>query len=154
MTAGTLTIAADAYDRSNEQRFRSDVEQRLIDVERALYGLQTTYGTISLGEANLTLANGANSNVSPGYATYIRITGPTAAFTTTGFAGGESGRLMIIRNTVAYDWTIANQSASSSASNRIVTSVGASDVTLTAESVAVFVYDGTDSRWILVATQG
>jgi hypothetical protein len=153
MTTGILPVAPEQYDRSNEQRTRTDIDLRLSDIETKLYQLQTIYGTVALGEGNLTLANGANSNVAPGYTTYIRIIGPSAAFSTTGFSGGDKGRLMIVRNTVAFDWTISNESGSSDAANRIITSTGA-DVTLTGVSVGVFVYDATDSRWILIATQG
>lgn len=153
MTTQLLPVAGEQYDRSNEQRTRSDIDARLSDLERKLYTLQTTYGTIALGEANVTLANGANNNVAPGYATYVRIAGPTAAFSTTGWADGERGRLLLVRNTVAQDWTISNESASSSAANRIITNTGA-DVTLTGVSAAVFLYDATSERWILFATQG
>jgi len=153
VTNSILPIAPTEYDRSNEQRTRTDIDQRLGDIEQKLYQLQTIYGTVSLGQENLTLVNGANNNVSPGYATYVRIVGPTAAFSTTGFSQGDKGRLMIVRNTVAYDWTISNASGSSDAANRIITSTG-SDVTLTGVSVGVFIYDSTDSNWVLVATQG
>ena len=37
--------------------------------------------------------------------------------------------------------------------NRITTLTGA-DVTLTGISVVQFVYDGTDSRWIMTGSQG
>lgn len=153
MTTQLLPVAPEQYDRTNEQRTRSDIDARLYDVEQKLYALQTTYGTVSLGEADITLANGANNNIAPGYATYVRISGPTAAFSTTGFANGERGRLLLVRNTAAFDWTISNESASSSAANRIITNAGA-DVTLTGVSAAVFLYDATSERWILFATQG
>jgi len=153
MTTNILPIAPEQYDRSNEQRTRTDIDLRISDIEQKLYQLQTIYGTVSLGEETVSLVNGANNNVYPGYATYIRIVGPTAAFSTTGFAQGDKGRLMIVRNTVAFDWTISNASGSSDAANRIITSTGA-DVTLTGVSVGVFIYDSTDSNWVLVATQG
>lgn len=154
MATFPLPLAGDAYDQSNEQRVRSTLEERLWDIESAIYGLRTTYGTVSLGEGEITLVNGTNSNIAPGYDTFIRIIGPSASFTTTGFTSGERGRLLIVRNTVAFQWTIVNE-ATSTAANQIVTSTGG-DVLLTntGGSVATFIYDSTSSRWILVSTQG
>lgn len=148
-----LPAAPEEYDRLQEQKFRSQLEERVGDIEAALYALRTTYGTVSLGEGAMVLANGANNNVAPGYETHIRITGPTGAFSTTGFSGGEKGRLLLIANTVAQDWTLSNESGSSTDTNRIITGTGG-DVTLTGVSAAVLVYDATSARWRVFATQG
>lgn len=152
--AFTLPAAPVEYERQQEQKFRSLVEERLGDIEGAIFALRTTYGTVGLGEGEIVLANGANSDIAPGYATYVRITGPTGSFSTSGFVDGERGRLLIVRNTTAQQWTITNE-ATSAAANQIITSTGA-DVVLTGTggAVAVFVYDGTSERWILTATQG
>lgn len=154
MAIDPLPAAPPAYEKANEQRTRSLLEERLSDIEAALYALRTSYGTLSLGEATLTLSNGANANVAPGYATYVRITGPTGAFSVSGFTSGERGRLMLVRNTTSQDWTITND-ATSTATNRIVTGTG-SDITLTGTGggAAVFLYDGTSERWVVIATQG
>ena len=155
MSTFSLPAAPAEYDRQAEQRFRSLIEERIGDLEGALFALRTTFGTLSLGEGTATLANGTNNNVEPGYDTHVRITGPTGSFTVTGFAGGERGRVLMVANTTAQQWTIANESASSSAQNRIITATGA-DVVLTAAggSHAVFIYDSTSERWRLFATQG
>ena len=87
----TLPAAPAAYDRQQEQKFRTIVETALVDIEAAIFALRTTYGTLSLGQGDMTLANGANNNVAIGYDTHIRIIGPTGSFQTTGFAGGERG---------------------------------------------------------------
>lgn len=150
----TLPTAQAEYEREAEQRFRSQVEDALTDIEAAIYGLRTTYGTVGLGQGTMTLANGANNDIAPGYDTFVRITGPTGSFSTSGFTGGERGRLLLIRNTTAQQWTITNE-ATSTAANQIITGTG-SDVVLTGTggSQAVFVYDGTAERWVLFATQG
>jgi hypothetical protein len=100
----------------------------------------------------LTLANGANSNLSISGATYHRITGPTGAFSISGFVAPSDARELIVHNSVAQDMTLTND-ATSTAANRILTLTGA-DVTLTGVSAARFVYSTADSRWILVGTQG
>ncbi len=151
---GTLPSAPEKYDRLDQQRTRSTIEDRLSDIEAAIYGLRTTYGTVGLGQGEVTLANGTNSDISPGYDTFVRITGPSGAFTTTGFTGGERGRLLLVRNTTAQQWTIVNE-ATSTAAHQIITGTGA-DVVLTGTggSQAVFVYDSLAERWLLFATQG
>lgn len=100
----------------------------------------------------LTLANGANNNVTL-TRSYARITGPTAVYNITGFSGGVDGARLTIYNTVAQTLTISNLNAGSSAANQIRTLTG-SDVALrtTATSSASFIYDGTESHWILVGT--
>jgi dipeptidyl aminopeptidase/acylaminoacyl peptidase len=147
----TLPTAPQAYDRLNEQRTRSDIDQRLMDIESALYGLRTTYGTVSLGEGEMVLTNGVNSNVAPGYATFVRITGPTGAFETTGFTGGERGRLLLVANTTSQQWTIVNN-ATSTAANQILTGTGGNVVLPSTDGAhAVFIYDSTSERWRLFA---
>ena len=63
---------------------------------------------------------------------YARVTGPAAAFTITGIAGGNNGQILRIVNTTAQNMMIANNSASSAAGNRICSSTGA-DITLKAK---------------------
>lgn len=151
----TLPAAPTDYDRQQEQKFRSMVETALIDIEAAIFALRTTYGTLGLGQGDISLANGANNDVGLGYDTFVRISGPSASFSTTGLAGGERGRILLMTNTTAQQWTISNESASSTAQNRIITHTG-SDVVLTATggSAAVFIYDSTSERWRVFATQG
>ncbi len=96
-----------------------------------------------------TLANGNNNDVSTALSSNLRITGPTAAFTITGFANGHAGKLLIISNATVQTMTIAPQNAGSAAANRIVTGTGA-NVNIAGPARAVFVYDATDSRWYLV----
>lgn len=151
----SLPAATAEYDRQQEQKFRSQLEYALTDIEAAIFALRTTFGTLGVGQGDLTLVNGANNNIAPGYDTHLLITGPSANFSTTGLSDGERGRILLMANTTAQQWTIANESVSSTASNRIITHTGA-DVVLTAAggSAAVFVYDSTASRWRLFATQG
>lgn len=151
----TIPQAPDIYDVSDQQRARTAIEQRLEDVERALFGLNTSYGTISIGSVDIDLVNGTNNNVYPGYATFGRIVGPTAAFTITGIRQGELGRMLLLRNTVGFNMTIANESGSSDAANRIFTQTGADLVTTTYGSV-ILTYDpseNTEGRWIVIAAQ-
>jgi len=150
--ADIISLAPEEYDQSNEQRARTTIEERLADIEGTLYNMRTTYGTVSLGSQDITLVNGGNDNVAPGYATFLRISGPTAAFSITGVIQGELGRIIMLRNTTIYAMTLANESGSSDAENRIFTQTG-SDFVTTAEGSAILIYDAVSQRWVVMAGQ-
>lgn len=85
-------------------------------------------------------------------ASITRLTGSTAT-SLHGITAGKTGQLMILRNLTGQNLTIKDQSATeTTAANRIITGTGA-DVTSTADSCHLFFYDGSTSRWILVAGQ-
>lgn len=114
-------------------------------------GALATSGSIQTKKTDVAVANGANANVDIGAAGFVKLTGPTGVFSISGFTGGADGRHLTVYNSVAFAWTITNN-ATSTAANRILTLTGA-DVTLGARaSAATFVYDSTQSLWILVAT--
>jgi hypothetical protein len=107
----------------------------------------------------LTLANGTTNHNLASTGSYARITGPTAAFGVTGFVAPVDGNSAVIDgtrltifNTTAFAMTIANENASSTAANRITTLTGADVVLAARTSSASFIYDSTNSRWILVGT--
>lgn len=99
---------------------------------------------------NASLANGNNANLDFAGKIYSRISGPTAAFSINGIAGGRDGRLLILQNISGHNVTIANDSGVDPvAANRILTGT-ASDVTFTNASQPIWLlYDPTQSRWIL-----
>ena len=101
--------------------------------------------------ADITLANGANNDINIQGRSVVRVTGPTGAFSITGFASGTDGQRLTVYNTTAQTMTITND-ATSTAANRILTLTGA-NVVLKGDgpSAANFIYDGSGSRWILVA---
>ena len=99
-----------------------------------LIGDQAVY----LGYVNLTLANGANPDVDVGNASMLLITGPTGAFSISGFTNGEEGRLLVVIYTGTQAMTITNN-AGSAVGNRIVTCSGA-DIVCAGKATAVLVY--------------
>jgi len=150
-----LPTPQDTYDRTNEQKLRRAIETSVADIERRVSSLLTTQGTLAAGAQAITLVNGTNNNISVGYATYVRISGPSAAFTITGIANPEKGRVLILRNTTGQTMTLANDSASSSTENRISTQTGANIVMRgSGGQTAIFVYDSTQLRWVLAADNG
>lgn len=101
---------------------------------------------------SLTLANGANSDIVLPTSEMVNVTGPTGAFSVSGFTLGAGGRHATLYNSTSQNMTITND-ATSTAANRILTLTGA-DVTLTGQSIARFWYHDTASRWLLLGTQG
>jgi hypothetical protein len=98
----------------------------------------------------LTLANGANNNVATGAASLLTIAGPTGAFSVTGLDFGQDLRELRIYNRSGQTMTVAHQSASSSAGNKISTPSG-SDQAVT--WFAYLIFDGTANSWLLIDWQ-
>lgn len=103
---------------------------------------------------SLTLANGVNSNVILPRARFITITGPTGAFSISGFAVStpvEPAREVILYNPTAFAMTLTDD-ATSTAANRILTMTGG-DVATTGTGTARLIYSTVSSRWVLVGLQ-
>lgn len=113
-------------------------------------------GVLTTPPSNVTGVNGLNSNLAmpAGQYSYLRVTGPTGAFSVGGITGGSSGRILHLQNTTTQTMTIVNEDASSTAANRITTLSGANFVLASgATSAVTLIYDGVASRWILTAAQ-
>jgi hypothetical protein len=108
-----------------------------------------SFTTLSVSRVNLTLTAGTNNNINISTGSFIRITGPAAAFTITGIAAGTDGRVVTLYNSTGQNMTIAND-ATSTAANRILTMSGANMVTTGAGTVTM-IYSTTDARWIVTA---
>jgi hypothetical protein len=118
---------------------------------------QTIYdnvnGITAKAPITATLVNGSNPDITaPGYSDFLVVTGPTGAFSISGFTNGFNGRRFTLYNSTAQNMTITND-ATSSVGNRILTLTGA-DVVLTGTSAAHFMFYSTQARWILMGTQG
>lgn len=144
-----LPTAPQAYDGENERAARRVIEAALSSLQQALQRTSTSTGAVSLGDTELTLANGNNNNLGAGYTAFTHIIGPSAAFAITGIAGGETGRIVILTNTTAQTMTLAHQSASSSAVNRIISPTGA-DLAVTGS--CLLIYDSSNQRWRAITT--
>jgi hypothetical protein len=107
---------------------------------------------IARTQGTLTLANGANANITltDGVNQYI-VSGPTAAFSMSGFTGGVGGRtITILNDTIAKNMT-ATHNATSTAANQIWCSGTLADTSTTNQGVMVFTYFATKQRWVLVS---
>jgi hypothetical protein len=114
----------------------------------------------------LTVANGANNNLVIPATTFFRISAPTAPFSITGILTASAiynatptlvysaldGQQVVLYNSTAYAMTIANQSASSDAPNRIITNTGA-DIVTTGSGLVTLIYSKEDARWVVISAQ-
>ena len=104
---------------------------------------------IQLPIGSFTASNGANNNITLPNKSFIRVTGPTGAFSITGITkpANQDGRVVILYNTTSQNMTITND-ATSTAANRILTGQG--DVATTGTGIVSLIYSVTDARWILL----
>ena len=105
---------------------------------------------IQLPIGSFTASNGANNNITLPNKSFIRVTGPTGAFSISGITKPDNpdGRVVILYNTTSQNMTITND-ATSTAANRILTNTG-SDVATTGTGIVSLIYSVTDARWILL----
>jgi hypothetical protein len=104
---------------------------------------------LSTQREDTALANGNNNDITCGGRSFVKITGPTGAFSITGVANGFDGKRLVIYNSVAQNMTIEYDDANSVAANRIITMTGADLVSTAAASVEL-IYDADASRWIVI----
>lgn len=137
--AGNLAVSGNAYIAGN-----------LTNLVTAP-GTNTLAGQNSFPRYNNTaLASGANQDVSTGTNVYVKVSGPGAAFSIVGLAGGADGRIVILENATGQAMTIANDSGlDTTPTNRIYTGTGA-DIVFTANpAVLFFTYDSASTHWVL-----
>lgn len=97
---------------------------------------------------NTVALSATNDNLNVGDATFIRMTPAAGGSTVTGVTGGVAGRLLWIANLGSADITFADDDTGSTASNRF-RFVNNLDLTISANQVATFVYDGNNNRWMV-----
>lgn len=146
-TTGAYTAATGATTAQAGDVIRSATWNSIFtDIQTAL--TQLGQGTFAPPMTELVLANGANSNITLATTLCMRITGPSGAFSISGFAGGASGDRIFLYNSTTQVMTITNDATSTNI-NRILTGTGA-DIILPAQtSFVVLTYSGDDSRWLV-----
>ncbi len=105
-------------------------------------------GDIATKENSIVLSGNSN-NVAIGNFTFIRITGPTANYDITGFAGGTDGKMLIVVNNTGFSVNFKDANAGSLANNQLLLNNNA-DITLAKNGGAVFIYSAALSKWFLV----
>lgn len=108
---------------------------------------------LNVGSVSGTLDNWAPTGYAT--ATHFAVTG-TGSITLNGMAGGADGRIVVLTNMAGSgvaDITINHENAGSTAANRFDLAAGGVWYLATGES-ATFIYNGSSSRWVQVATTG
>lgn len=111
-------------------------------------GQVTIPGSLATTSNSVACTNGANANLALPAATYVRTTGPTGAYTISGFVAGSDGQHLELRNGVGFTMTLQDQNAGSTAANRIFTTSGADLVVPTFGFVSL-IYDATLALWVV-----
>lgn len=103
-------------------------------------------------QENIVLSNGANNNIARNDSNYLRLTGPSADFSITGFDAPLAGMLLYVQVAITQQLTITNQ-AGSAAANQIITSTGDDVVITSTPCLLTFVYDSAVGKWIFGGAQ-
>jgi len=110
-------------------------------------------GDLATRQNTVNVLNGINDNVAPGNYSFIKVFGPTAAFSLSGFTGGVDGKILTVLNLTGQNMTIINQGGSASAAaNRVNTLTGA-DIITTGNGSVTMQYSSADSRWMVIAVR-
>ncbi|HML29829.1 MAG TPA: pyocin knob domain-containing protein, partial [Hyphomicrobium sp.] len=146
-----LPNAPETYSKDEQDRLRAKIEELITNATRAISGMSTGNGQLSLAQNELKLVNGGNHNIPLVKTTYCRLIGPTGSFSLTGIADGAEGCFLILRNTTAQSMTILNESEDSYAENRIITPRGNNLVLSGPNGQSVtLIYDTGVQRWVVV----
>ena len=129
---------SESYDARNEAEFRRAVERAIQEAIR--YVIQPRV-------ASVTLPSGSSNDYEVGeWTSILRVSPDAAGSTLTGVAGGITARNILVVNVGSTSLTLAHQSASSTAGNRLLAETGA-DVVLGANDAVDILYDATTERW-------
>jgi hypothetical protein len=107
---------------------------------------------VSMRYSNYTASNGNNNDIAIGTSSFLRITGPSAAFEITGVAGGVDGKYLVLYNSTSQPITIGNENANSTAANRIWTLNSTGDLVFNSKCAIKMIYSTADSRWIVLSS--
>ena len=116
------------------------------------WGFSTDSGRFRASPLSPAEITANQNNYNPGTNGVWRLSSD-ASRTITGISGPVAGDYLEIINVGSNDIVLANESASSTAGNRIITGLGA-DLTLNAGEWARLWYDSTSSRWRVLGTTG
>ena len=109
-------------------------------------------GDVAHRQNIITLANATNNNIATGTFSFVKIGGPTNAFSITGIQNGSDGKILTLLNLTGQNMTIVNLSGLSTADNRINTLTGA-DISTNANGSVTLQYSIADSRWMVIAVR-
>ena len=153
MTPGSVLFAGTAglLSQDNAKLFWDDTNTRLGIGTAAPTQTLDVNGKIGVRESSVTLVNGANQNVSvAGLTSWIKIVGPTGAFSIGGIAGGVEGQIITFWNGTFQAMTVNYNDPGSSGGNKIIFSPNSNKVFGGSLGGAFTVqYDSISITWIM-----
>jgi len=96
-------------------------------------------------------SNGVNNNIAIGTSSFVRITGPSAAFSITGITGGVDGKMLVLYNSTAQTFTLTNEGLTSTAANRVTSLNSLGDIVVNGKGAIKLIYSAADSRWLVLS---
>ena len=119
-------------------------------------GVTTLTGAVAVGDfrgtAETITATGTVNNQALAATTTILRCNNATLLTISGFASGTAGRILIVQSVGAGQVDLLHQNASSTAANRMINFATSGGTPLAAGTgVAIYYYDGTQSRWVLLS---
>lgn len=108
-------------------------------------GWHQTTPSVNVVDTPTTISANQNNYSLSSTADIVRISA-SAARTITGFVAGANGRPVLLINVGSFAITLAHQSASSDAANRVICRDSANYI-VDAGASALLIYDSVDSRW-------
>jgi hypothetical protein len=109
-------------------------------------------GDLATRYSSFTASNGVNNDIAIGTSSFVRITGPTAAYSVAGITGGVDGKILVIYNSTAQTFTLTNEGTTSTAANRITSLSSAGDIVIYGKGAVKMIYSSSDSRWLVIAS--
>lgn len=165
---GTNGLVADAFQiyHDNQVTLDFNVNSNGVTHARAMtagyYSNAITAGTNTLGGVliyprfnNTSLANGGNAAVNVSTNRYVKLSGPTGAFSIAGIAGGLPDREIVLLNSTSQAMTISNDSGTDpTATNRVYTAVNsASGSDIVGSNAITLLYDFAQTHWVVIGAR-
>ena len=106
---------------------------------------------VELEDDAMSLSGTNNHNLNIDGKSYVKINnGSSSAFTITGIAAAEDGKIIVVQNSGSGNMTIRNNNNSSSSANRIITGSG-SDIATSGTGNVTMIYDGDQDKWVVIS---
>lgn len=107
-------------------------------------------GAIALRKKTITITNLVTDLNIANY-TFIKITGPTTAFSINTISDASDGKMVILYNSTDFNMTLKNETGLL-LNNRILTNTGG-DISTSGSGTITLIYDGESQRWIVTSVQ-
>ena len=104
---------------------------------------------VSFSATNITTVAAGVNLIDPGFKTFLKLSGPAAAYSLDKIQRGWDGRVLTIQKTDSYTLTINNESGSAggAATDRILTGTGGTLTITNNPGFVELIYDATATRW-------